>query len=170
MVNTFHMPPVGFGPGSQPSEEDGMELEYMPMPQDMRTYTPHVPEVELAPALAPALELLNRIAKAAARAGEGGDNTRFDLSGLDPANRALIAETMGEGEVAIRIHGIPAVAAQESVFAGVWVLKGAGLDEIEVGPAPALTSDRAFMARTPAQGDATPKAGASSMRRPFWSN
>ncbi|MGR3545660.1 MAG: hydrogenase expression/formation protein, partial [Roseovarius sp.] len=63
------------------------------------------------------------------------------------ANRALIAETMGAGEVAIKIHDIPAIAAQESVFAGVWGLKGAGVDAIEVGAVPAQALSRAFAPR-----------------------
>ncbi len=152
MVNNFQLPPMGYGPGSQPDTEDGKELEYMPMPQDMRAYSAHIPDVEAVPELAPALALLAEIAAAAMIAGQGGENASFDLSQLDRANRNLIAETMGEGEVAIRILGIPAIAAQESVFAGVWCLSGAGIDRIEVGPVPAVARDRAFMSKAPALG------------------
>ena len=45
MVSNFHLPPTGFGPGSQPLGEEGAALEYLPMPQDMRAYSPHLPEV-----------------------------------------------------------------------------------------------------------------------------
>ena len=157
MVSNFHMPPMGYGPGSQPPEEDGKELEYLQMPQDMRAYSAHVPEVESAEGLGPALTLLKRIAGAATAAGHGAANVTFDLSGLDAANRGLIAETMGEGEVAVKIHDIPAIAAQESVFAGVWCLKGAGVDAIEVGPVPQAALTRAFEPRNAAQGRAAPK-------------
>lgn len=157
MVSNFHMPPTGYGAGSQPPTEDGKELEYMPLPQDMRAYSPHIPEVEADPALQPALTLLAEIAAGADAAGKGGANATYDLSELDGPNRSLIAETMGEGEVAVKMHGIPAVAAQESVFAGVWVLKGANCDMIEVGPAPAMAYSRAFMARKPALGALAPK-------------
>ncbi|WP_095590901.1 hydrogenase expression/formation protein [Actibacterium ureilyticum] len=157
MVNNFHLPPTGYGPGSQPADEDGQQLEYMPMPQDMRTYSAHIPDVAPDEALAPALRLLQEIAAAAQAAATGGANARFDLSTLDPANRALIAETMGEGEVAIRAHGIPAIAAQESVFAGVWCLRGADTDVIEVGPVPDMARARAFVSRRPATGGLTPK-------------
>lgn len=152
MVGNFQMPPVGYGPGSQPLGEDGKELEYMPMPQDMRAYSAHVPDVEMTAALVPALSLLAEIAAAATVAAQGGDNTRFDLSELDQPNRNLIAETMGEGEVAIKMLGIPAIAAQESVFAGVWCLSGAGVDMIEVGPIPQIARDRAFVSQAPALG------------------
>ena len=47
MVSNFHLPPTGFGPGSQPLGEEGEALEYLPMPQDMRAYSPHLPEVEV---------------------------------------------------------------------------------------------------------------------------
>ena len=35
MIRDFQIPPTGFGPGSQPTEPDGSELEYMSLPQDM---------------------------------------------------------------------------------------------------------------------------------------
>ncbi|MCP1198367.1 hydrogenase expression/formation protein [Notoacmeibacter sp. MSK16QG-6] len=152
MVNNFQLPPVGFGPGSQPTSDDGLELQYMPMPQDMRSYSPRIPDVESSADIVPALELLAEIAAAAAIAGQGGANANFDLSGLDARNRKLIAETMGEGEVAIKMMGIPAIAAQESVFAGVWCLSGAGVDQIEVGPIPDMVRQRAFNQRVPALG------------------
>ena len=92
MIRDFQIPPTGFGPGSQPGDEDGSELEYMSLPQDMRTYAPSIPMVEADPALAPALALMGRIADAADKVAEGGKGVAFDLSGLDPANRALVAE------------------------------------------------------------------------------
>ncbi|WP_417808987.1 hydrogenase expression/formation protein [Thioclava sp.] len=157
MVNNFQLPPVGFGPGSQPPEEDGAELEFLPMPQDMRTYTAHLPEVEVDDHLKPALDLLAEISAACETAGETGQGTEFDLSLLDAANRALIAETMGAGEVAMKLHGIPAIAIQESVFAGVWILKAAGMDVIEVGDVPHLVRARAFEPRKRAGLSATPR-------------
>lgn len=141
MVSNFHMPPVGFGPGSQPEEEEG--LEYMHLPEGMRTYSAHLPEVGDGAGVGPALALLERIAEACDKAAQGG-MARFDLSGLDAANRALIAETMGQGEVAVKIRGIPALSVQEAVFAGVWTVIGAGVDAIEVGAVPSAALSRAF--------------------------
>ena len=155
MVSNFHMPPMGYGPGSQPPEEDGKELEYMPMPQDMRSYSLHVPDVEGD--ITAGLNLLAELSKACDRVARGGANERFDLSVLDKANRALIAETLGEGEVSVRMHGIPAVAAQESVFAGVWSLRGVDMDAVEIGPIPQMALDRAFRPRKPALGAVAPK-------------
>lgn len=156
MVGNFTLPPTGYGPGSQPEDQEG-ELEYMPMPQDMRAYSTHIPEVEFNAALAPAMALMRDVADAAQQAATGGPNRQFDLSHLDQANRALVAETMGQGEVSVRIHSIPAVAAQESVFAGVWVLRGADADMIEVGPVPAQSRVCAFDPRKPGLGQDAPR-------------
>lgn len=155
MVSNFHMPPMGYGPGSQPPEEDGKELEYMPMPQDMRSYSLHVPEI--AGDISTGLNLLAQMSAACDRVAKGGANERFDLAGLNSENRALIAETLGEGEVSVRMHGIPAVAAQESVFAGVWCLRGADVDAVEIGPIPQMALERAFDPRKPALGALAPK-------------
>lgn len=157
MVSNFHLPPMGYGPGSQPPEEDGAELQYTAMPQDMAFYSPRIPELSEEADLSPALGLLGRVAEAARTCSKTGAPAVFDLSRLDPANRSLIAETLGEGEVAFRMAGIPAVAAQESVFAGVWVLRGNGIDQIEVGAIPSLALERAGNAMEPALGALAPK-------------
>ncbi len=146
MIRDFQLPPTGFGPGSQAPEEAGSELEYMSLPQDMRTYAPHLPMVEPDEALAPAMELLGQIADAADNVSKGARAATFDLSGLDTTNRALIAETMGEGEVAMKLRGIPALSVQESVFAGIWCITGSGIDRIEVAPVPQASRDHAFAA------------------------
>ncbi len=155
MVGNFAIPPSGFGPGSQPVEDDGGDLKYMPMPQDMRVFEARIPDIDPNASLAPAFDLLRKVADAAGEATVS--NTQFDLSKLDRANRTLIAETLGEGEVAMRVLGIPAIAIQESVFAGVWVLKSVDMDMIEVGPVPAQALERAFVSQEPASGVLTPR-------------
>lgn len=152
MVQNFHMPPSGFGPGSQPSSEDGVELEYMPLPSGMRTYSPRLPDLGDRAGADAALTLLACVADAAARVAVGGATESFDLTMLDPGNLALIAETLGQGEVSLKIRGKPAVAAQESVFAGVWVLTGMGINRIEVAPVPVMAGTRAFLPDRPAIG------------------
>ncbi len=152
MPNDFRLPPIGFGPGSQPEDD---RLEYVPMPQDMRTYAPHIPETDERPD-ADALDLLSHVSQAARSVGKTGGTRQFDISALSTRARALVAEVMGEGEVSVRIHGIPAIAAQESVFAGVWMLQGSGVDMIEVASVPSLAIERAFNARRAAQGEAAP--------------
>ncbi|RAK21512.1 hydrogenase-1 operon protein HyaF [Salipiger aestuarii] len=150
MVTNFHMPPVGYGPGSQPEDDS---FDYMSMPQDMRTFTAHFPEVDDVSGLGAALGLMAEVANAADRVARGGAPERFDLSTLDAANRGLIAETMGEGEVAMKIRGVPAIRVQESVFAGIWGLGAAGMDVIEVAQAPAQAKARAFEPVRPATPD-----------------
>ena len=158
MTNPFMMPPTGFGPGSQPLDQQDEALEYMPLPQDMRTYAPRIPEVEaLGKAdLSPALNLLETVADAAATVGAGADNALFDLSGLDAANRALVAETLGSGEVAAKVRAIPSIAVQESVFAGIWTLQSALGDQIEVARIPSCALHDPFAAHRPAGGALTP--------------
>ena len=151
MPATFQLPPTGFGPGSQP--EDG-ELDFMALPSGMRTYAPHLPEVDDPDSVAPALATLNDIAEACDTAAATGRGAGFDLSRMEPASRALMAETLGQGEVAMKLRGIPALAVQESVFAGVWMLQGAGVDRIEVAPVPLQAVSRAFNAHRPAAGTA----------------
>lgn len=153
MAQDFHLPPAGFGPGSQPQDDSA---DYMEMPQEMRTYAPHIPDLDGSEG-APALALLAEVAAAADRIARGAPAETFDLTPLDAASRALLSEVLGEGEVAMKLRGIPAVAAQESVFAGVWALKGEGVDQIEVAPVPTLALARAFAPVRPGTGTATPE-------------
>lgn len=147
----FHLPPVGFGPGSQGT---GEELDFMPLPSGMRTYAPHVPEVDPGAAPQTALTLLDDIAGACDLTAIDGQSRSVDVGGLDAAARALLAETLGQGEVAMKLRGVPAVAVQESVFAGVWVLKGEGVDRVEIAPYPTLAFTRAHVPHRPALGAA----------------
>lgn len=155
MVSNFHLPPIGFGPGSQPEDE---ELSYLQLPSGMRSYSAHLPEVEDSSVLAPALRLIAEMADAAEACAKGGV-AAFDLTGLDAANRALIAETLGQGEVAMKIRGIPALMVQESVFAGVWSVAGAGADRVEIGAVPPAALSRAFEPFRAGAGLAHPRGG-----------
>jgi hydrogenase-1 operon protein HyaF len=157
MVSPFTLPPTGFGPGSQPDPEG--ELQYMPMPSGMRTYSAHVPDISDAEVAAPVLALLEDVARACART-KRGEVAEFDLSTLAPASRALMADTLGTGEVAMKIRGIPALSVQESVFAGVWSVAGVGHDRVEVAPVPQAALSRAHVPHRPALLTAAPKPGA----------
>lgn len=154
MVSNFHLPPVGFGPGSQP--EEGETLEYMQMPDGMRTYSAHTPDVGDPGAVMPTLTLLAEIADAAGVAARGR-GAAFDLTGLDAANRRLLDEIMGQGEVSMKIRGQPSLSVQESVFAGVWRVVGEGVDRIEVGPVPAAATAAPCAPRRAALGAAHPR-------------
>ena len=153
-MNNFMMPPTGFGPGSQPLGEQDQKLDYMPLPQEMRTYAPHLPEVEVTQEeYGPALDLLAEVAAACL---ETDSVAQFDLTHLDHVNMALITETLGEGEVAAKVWDVPALAVQESVFAGVWRIKGVGIDRIEVAPIPTCVTTLPFAPRRPGSGSSTP--------------
>jgi hydrogenase-1 operon protein HyaF len=150
MVSPFTMPPAGFGPGSQP-DPDG-ELQYMAMPSGMRTYSPHIPTAEDQAALTEAIAMLAEMAAAAEVVAQGAPPVEFDLSTLSPAARKVMADALGQGEVSMKIRGLPAVMVQESVFAGVWMLLAAGLDRVEVAPVPTLALTRAHIPHRPAIG------------------
>jgi hydrogenase-1 operon protein HyaF len=123
-----------FGPGSQPSDEDGAELSYMEMPKGMRTYSmPSVPEKEAAQAFAPALAKLEETLAALRKAPAAGSMRSVSLNVLDKANRDFVSELLGEGEVSIIAGAF--IQAQESVLAGVWRI-------YEVDEAGALINDR----------------------------
>lgn len=134
------------GPGSQ-AEED--TLDYLPMPKDMRTYRPPVlPEPEELRDRQQLKAWFGGLLDAAARWQPGQTAIRLDMAALTPADRLLIDQVLGEGEVSAQISlETGRVSAQESVFAGVWRLRGfdaAGLptdDYVEVGDVPAVARD-----------------------------
>ncbi len=139
----------GIGPGSQPGEEDGGELQYMEMPQSMATFSvPNLPKKEDVIGLDAALATLDAVAANLAGHNATFRNAVHDLSGLDGANLDLINQVLGEGEVSI-ICGAD-LQAQESVLAGVWRVRRTGADGklardvIEVGAFPADVMARAF--------------------------
>lgn len=87
------------------------------------------------------------------------------LGHLSPAERGLLSQVLGEGEVAAQVFGPDAVQVQESVFAGIWrvLATQAGQlldDSLEVGSVPQVLVDRAredgFAPRVPR---AEPPAG-----------
>lgn len=150
MVSPFTLPPAGFGPGSQPDPEG--ELQYMAMPSGMRTYSPHIPEAEDPAAMAEALALLAEMVAACEIVAQGAGPVDFDLATLSPRARRVMADALGQGEVSLKIRGVPAVMVQESVFAGVWMLLAAGMDRVEIAPVPGLALTRAHLPHRPAIG------------------
>lgn len=116
------VPPIGYGAGSQPGEDaDG--LAYLAMPSGMRIYEAHLPEVGDPARLAPALATLEAIRIALAQWTPNGSTT-VPLDALDAENRALVDETLGEGEVAIVVEAPgERIEIQEASCAGVWRLR-----------------------------------------------
>jgi hydrogenase-1 operon protein HyaF len=146
----FTLPPSGFGPGSQP-DPDG-ELQYMPLPSGMRTYAPHLPQADDPAALVAAIAVLEALAEDCDTVATGGRAPVRDLAGLSAPARRVLADALGQGEVSMKLRGVPAVAVQEAVFAGVWMLAGAGIDRVEVAQVPGLALSRAHIAHRPALG------------------
>lgn len=138
-----------FGPGSQPTEEDGAELDFIPMPSDMMTYSmPEVPEAEEVAGLGPAMAILEALHAALFAQKSGPVPQTLDLAGLDSENLGLIDQVLGEGEVSI-IAGA-GLQVQEAVLTGVWRLRSLTpegaieRDLIEIGTFPAGVLAMAF--------------------------
>jgi hydrogenase-1 operon protein HyaF len=126
------------GPGSQPAEDDGAELDLLEFPKDMRVFAaPILPEPDEVSGVEKALDALDAVRLAL----DEGRAAVIDITELDAANRDFINQALGEGEVSI-IAG-QTMQVQESVFAGVWRVHVAGEDGrlqrdlIEIGMFPA---------------------------------
>lgn len=141
-MHPFPIPVIALGPGSQQEDET---LDYLPMPHDMRTFrTPILPEPEEVREHGEAGSWLGRLLDLARKWRPGMGALSLDMSGLAEADRRLIDQVLGEGEVSAQVAGESGtLAIQESVFAGVWRLRGRDLegntfaDRVEVGDVPA---------------------------------
>ena len=138
-----------FGQGSQPAAEDGVELEYLPMPEEMAIY--RMPEIsadlnvaDLQSAKAILQQLQQELAAFPAAAKSK------DLISLDATNRQFIDELLGEGEVSMICTEIRDIRIQESVLAGVWRLQAFDAekrmisDVLETGIIPQTVTQLAF--------------------------
>ncbi len=139
------------GPGTQPAELDGAELDILQLPSGMDTYiAPPLPEPEEVQGLDAGLALLHQLGEQLSAYKTGVSQPAVVLNDLDPRNRALVDQVLGEGEVSIVIEGAEHRRIQESVLAGVWRIQQTnsdGLlldDRIEVGPIPQQVVQTAF--------------------------
>ena len=161
-MHAFPIPVVAaantLGPGSQAEEET---LDYLPMPHDMRTYrTPILPEPETVRQRVGAQAWLGKLVKTVKGWRSGQGTLSLDMSGLTEADKLLIDQVLGEGEVSAQITGDSGTLfIQESVFAGVWRLRGQDKDghtyanRVEVGDVPAavrLANQEGMAAPAPA--------------------
>ncbi len=151
----FPLPVRVIGPGSQ-VEDDA--LNYLTMPQGMATYAPRVPDAPAPGERAAAIAALESVRTALKRFADGtcalSETQRIDLTDLDAADRALINEVLGEGEVAAQIDATHRTQVQESVFAGVWrvlALDGDSVlsDSVEVGAVPRVIGFSAGLGEPP---------------------
>jgi len=93
------------GPGSQPEDE---VPTIVPMPSDMTTFrAPLLPEREDFAGHADALAVLHAAHAAIGLYLAGGTPAPIDLGQLGDADRALVNQVLGEGEVAAQVEGRP---------------------------------------------------------------
>jgi hydrogenase-1 operon protein HyaF len=138
--------PVSFtGPGSQPLEEDGSRLDFISLPNEMARYrAPDIPEPGQIEHLQGAKAVTDWLRQALAAYRVGGEPWIADISPLDAANRELVNQILGEGEVSLKYSDTVKVSMQESVLAGIWrtfyldEVGGIVRDLIEVCDAPVL--------------------------------
>lgn len=142
------VPPLGYGPGSQPGDgEDGLRV--MAMPSGMRVYEPHLPDIADRAAMDGALSTLEHIRDALA-AWQPDQSLVIPIGHLDAANRALLSETLGEGEVSIRVADADArIEIQEANCCGIWRIRNAATaqperERIEIAAFPRAALVRAF--------------------------
>ncbi len=143
--------PIVVGPGSQPPEVDGLEVDYKMPDDDMSVYTlPQVPEPDEIEGLDQAIDLLRRLQAALAEHQLSQSAVVFPLDALDSANLELVNQLLGSGEVSMTFRGEVDVQIQESVLAGVWRVQSLGTkgevvrDVIEIAAIPSLVTAETF--------------------------
>lgn len=138
---------VGFGPGSQPAEDDGGVLEFMELPKEMAVFRAPILDRHDTTGLDAGKAVLNAMADSL-DAWQPGACLVHDLTGLPKRDIAFVSDVLGNGEVSI-LCGAD-IQAQESVMAGVWRVRetdatGAVLsDRVEIGAFPASIAAAAF--------------------------
>lgn len=143
--------PIVVEAGSQPPDEDGAVLDYMEMPSGVSTYSmPSVPEPEEIQGLDDGIAMLSDIHAGLQTYVAGSRSLTYSLDDLDAANRDLVNQVLGAGEVSIRYEGELEANVQESVLAGVWRVQYADQsgvlqrDTVEVADIPTLVKRATF--------------------------
>ena len=113
---------VSVGPGSQPADEG---LDYLHLPKAEPLLTPLPPEDATDGELAAAGDLVEQLIEAMRRhqPGNGTPPPRFSVKGMAPGVRRALNESLGQGEVSVKVQspgGVAGWRAQETAFAGVW--------------------------------------------------
>jgi hydrogenase-1 operon protein HyaF len=120
---------------------------YIDMPGSMDRYSaPSVPDPETVRHLDGAREAMTWLQNALTEWRPGGDPLIADLSRLDAANRDLVNQVLGEGEVSVSCADPVNARIQESVLTGVWrslyfdEQEQLACDLVEVAPVPHIVS------------------------------
>ncbi|MES9994074.1 MAG: hydrogenase expression/formation C-terminal domain-containing protein [Candidatus Thiodiazotropha sp.] len=142
------------GPGSQPGEEDGADLDIMQLPDEMSTFNrPQIPEPDQVRDLESGMSALSELDTALQQHTQVKDAKPeiVDISHLDRENRGLVDQVLGEGEVSMVYRsGETSARIQESVMAGIWRVRyfdNQGIptsDAIEVAQVPRICRRHVF--------------------------
>lgn len=141
-ARAFPIPVVAMGPGSQGDEAPS----YLPMPEGMDTFAaPRLPDTTDPDVLAAVKARLERlVARLAATDFAAADTVAEDLLALPAAEREIIGELLGFGEVSAYTAAPAHWRVQETAFAGLWRVLGLDdqeriiADRLEAGAVPAL--------------------------------
>lgn len=117
-MKDFPIPVVGVG--FQPDE--GEELQYLPMPDAMMTFSMPTSGLEADPEVLAGACAIVELLREQMRAAPIGSVRMpvIELINQDADVVRLLNQTMGEGEVSIAMRGSVQYRIQETVFAGVW--------------------------------------------------
>ncbi|HID01509.1 MAG TPA: hydrogenase expression/formation protein [Piscirickettsiaceae bacterium] len=112
------------GPGTQPESEDGLTLDYMPMPKEMYTYEQpalYDETLDNHPGARPVLEQLQRVLTGFEWADECVEV--IALTDMEKDDLRFLLRLLGEGEVSMVVRNPVRYEIQESVLAGVWLVR-----------------------------------------------
>jgi len=148
-MNDIYLPVIG--QGSQPKEEDGVDLDFMRLPSAMTTYAMPQVSVKLEPeSIARVKALLQEVQVALSHFDPDHDNS-FNVRNLTEQEQAFLNEILGEGEVSIIQNDDLNTQIQESVLAGVWRVRcfnpknsKLSYDSIEVADIPKIIKEYTF--------------------------
>ncbi|WP_298282161.1 hydrogenase expression/formation protein [Acidocella sp.] len=116
--------------------------DYMMLPQAVNQYLP--PRLPEDPALRAAGGVwLERIEAALAAYAPDSPDNLLDLREAPPEAVKFLNETLGSGEVSALAFGTPDLQIEETVFTGLWRVRGEGVDYLEIGDVPAVLKARA---------------------------
>jgi hydrogenase-1 operon protein HyaF len=163
-MKSFPIPVRMLGPGSQPAEEDALQI--LQMDREVGTFSmPHVPEAADDADMAAARDLLAAFHDRLS-GWRDGDAPELDMTQVAPGPLGMANQMLGEGEVSIRIRGRNEVHIQETIFAGLWRVQEhdeAGRvvrDRLTACPIPAIVVRAARDAASPRLRPAAIPAGA----------
>lgn len=148
--------PAVVGPGSQPADADGAEMDFMNLPSGMTTFeSPVVPEADEIVGMETAIAFAEKICREMQDYRIGQPNRVYELSDLDEKNRQFMNQLLGDGEVSVQCGGDLNAQIQESVLAGLWrvhYLDDNGhiaRDTMEIGAIPGLVGEMTFTGAQP---------------------